>query len=230
MRYDGSMGTIEDILAKNRLKLEEGPDGLALSNGAMRVRADFGRMKPRLAPSNLKRELLVRAAKLNGGNDGPPTAADATAGLGDDALLLAAAGFEVTLLERNPVIAALLRDGLARAARDPALEAAAARMRLVEAESVEALPRLGFAPDVVLLDPMFPEKRKGAASKKKLQMLQLLEEPCADERALLDAAIAARPRKIVVKRPAKGPSLAGQAPSYTLRGKAIRYDVIALSR
>ena len=40
----------------------------------------------------------------------------------------------------------------------------------------------------------------------------------------MQAALTARPFKIVVKRPAKGPYLAGLKPSYSLDGKAIRYD------
>ena len=47
------------------------------------------------------------------------------------------------------------------------------------------------------------------------------------ERALLDAALAARPRKVVIKRPPKGPWLAGARPSHSIAGKAVRYDVIA---
>ncbi|HJB54572.1 MAG TPA: class I SAM-dependent methyltransferase [Candidatus Olsenella avistercoris] len=46
-------------------------------------------------------------------------------------------------------------------------------------------------------------------------------------RALLDAALAARPRKVVIKRPPKGPWLAGARPSHSIAGKAVRYDVIA---
>ena len=42
------------------------------------------------------------------------------------------------------------------------------------------------------------------------------------------AAIAAGPRKIVIKRPRKASPLGGKEPSYTLSGKKIRYDVIAL--
>ena len=238
------METCGEILARAGLELVEGAGGLALTDGTMAVRADFDRMKPRLKPANLSRELLVRAAKLKGagggadGSVGARTSAgggalravDATAGLGDDSLLLAAAGFDVVLFERNPIIAALLADALSRAARDPELAPIAARMRLVQGESTEALPHLGFNPDIVLLDPMFPGKRKGAAAKKKLQLLQKLERPCDDEAALLEAALAAGPRKVVVKRPAKGPQLAGRAPSYSLAGKAIRYDIIVPSR
>ena len=42
----------------------------------------------------------------------------------------------------------------------------------------------------------------------------------------MEAACAARPRKIVVKRPVKGPFLAEVKPSYQVVGKAVRYDVI----
>ena len=88
------------------------------------------------------------------------------------------------------------------------------------------LADLPFTPDVVLLDPMFPTREKSASVKKKAQFLQHLEAPCGDEAALLEAALAARPRKVVVKRPPKGPHLAGVRPTYSLEGKAVRYDVI----
>ena len=75
-------------------------------------------------------------------------------------------------------------------------------------------------------NPMFLAKHGSAATKKKLQLLQRLEGPAAQETALLDAALSVRPRKVVIKRPLRGPFLAGKKPSYTLRGKLIRYDVI----
>lgn len=78
---------------------------------------------------------------------------------------------------------------------------------------------------MVYLDPMFPERRRRAATNKKLQLFQRLERPCEDEEALMHAALAAHPRKLVVKRPLKGPHLAGLKPSSSLAGKVVRYDV-----
>ncbi len=213
------------------LRLELHDDGLTLTDGFMALRADLRDMLPRLKPANLSRELLVRAAKIKGVD--APTAVDATAGLGADALLLAAAGFTVTLFERDAVIAALLADALRRAEDDPELADTVARMRLVEGDSIEGLHRLaemGERPDVVYLDPMFPERTKSAAVKKKFQLLHHLERPCADPELLLEAARAVHPRKIVVKRPVKGPQLAGVKPSHTIAGKAVRYDCIVLPR
>ena len=200
-------------------------EGLALAGNGQLLRADLTHMLPRLRQDNLNRELLVRAAKLKRFT-GTPSAVDATAGFGEDALLLAAAGFSVTLFERDPVIAALLGDSLRRAASVPELSAVVSRMKLVEGDSIQALSRVDIQPDVVLLDPMFPARQKSALVKKKFQLLHFLEPPCSDEEALLQAAISARPRRIVIKRPVKGPFLCGKKPSFSLSGKAVRYDVL----
>lgn len=213
-----------DLTLPEGLELRRDERGLALVGDGMELRGDLSRMLPRLRPANLHRELLVRAARVRGVD--APTAVDATAGLGEDALLLAAAGFAVTLCERDAVIAALLRDALQRAAADTRLAETVARMTLVEGDAIATLGQLGTSPDLVFLDPMFPERRRHAATNKKLALFQRLERPCEDEEALMRAALAAHPRKVVVKRPLKGPHLAGVKPSSSLAGKVVRYDVV----
>lgn len=219
----GATGLLPDGLSLVR---REG--GLTLAGDGMELTADFSGMVPRIKQGRLQRELLVRAAKVKGVER--PVAVDATAGFGEDSLLLAAAGFEVHLYERNPVIAALLRDALERAAETPELAQAVSRMALVEGDSVEALAALPFRPDVVYLDPMFPARTKSAAVKKKFQLIHHLEQPCENPDELVRAALAARPRKVVIKRPPKGPYLADVKPSYALAGKAVRYDVLVPPR
>ncbi|MBQ6621309.1 MAG: class I SAM-dependent methyltransferase [Mogibacterium sp.] len=191
----------------------------------MELRADLTESLHRLRPDRLRGELLVRAARMK---DLPerPVAVDATAGFGEDSLLLAAAGYDVQLYELDPVIAALLRDALERAAAVPELAEAVGRMTLHEGDSIRALRELSEAPDLVYLDPMFPGRTKRALVKKKFQLLQQLERPCADEQELLSAAMAAGPRRIVIKRPLKGPYLAGVRPGFEIRGKTVRYDCI----
>lgn len=219
------------------LELTRMPEGLTLTDGAMELRADFGRMLPRLKQGRLQQELLVKAARAKGVER--PWAIDATAGFGEDSLLLAAAGFTVDLYEQDCVIAALLQDALDRAKDDLALADAVARMRLHAGEdSIAGLRQTAVlvdqgelaAPDVVYLDPMFPERTKSAAVKKKFQLLHHLEQPCADEQTLVEAAVAVHPCKVVIKRPVKGPLLAGVKPSYQLSGKAVRYDVLVPPR
>lgn len=202
--------------------------GLALVGDGMELRGDFSRMLPRLRQGRLQQELLVKAARIKGAE--APTAVDCTAGLGEDSLLLAAAGFAVTLFERDQTIAALLADALERAAADPRLAEAVGRMTLVAGNSITGLATLPEPPDVVYLDPMFPARTKSAAVKKKFQLLHHLEQPCEEEEALVAAALAAQPRKVVIKRPAKGALLAGMKPSYSVAGKAVRYDVLVPPR
>lgn len=216
------------------LYLKVSRDGLSLMRDGMELRPDFAEMLPRIKQGALQREMLVKAARVKGVE--APRAVDATAGLGEDSLLLAAAGFTVTLCEADPVIAALLEDALARASAHEVLGPIVERMHLVAGDSRIALERAGAStgaqPDVVYLDPMFPGRTKSAAVKKKFQLIHGLERPTEplDEESLLQAALAARPRKVVIKRPAKGPYLAGVKPSHAIAGKAVRYDCIVPPR
>lgn len=165
-------------------------------------RRDAGRQLP-----------LARAVGVKG--DARPSVLDATAGLGRDAFTLAALGCDVTGVERSPIIAALLRDGLERAA---------CRLRLVVGDAREFMAGLAedARPDVVYLDPMFPERRKSAAVKKELQYLQELLGP-DDAQALFAAALKCARQRVVVKRPVHAPELA--RPNHTLEGKTVRFDV-----
>ena len=205
------------------LRLDE--DGLSLCRDGLSVRADFTEMLPRLRQSNLEREMLVKAARIKNAS-GPVTLLDATAGLGEDSVIFAAAGFNVQMYESNPVVAALLEDALRRAAKVPELAETVSRMELHKCDSISAMRELKEHADVIYLDPMFPERTKSAAVKKKFQLLHSIERPCGNEEELLSAAISARPDKIVIKRPLKGPYLAGIKPSYSYEGKAVRYDCL----
>ena len=177
-------------LSPDRLHLQADEGGLSLVQGKLSVRGDFIHMIPRLRPSNLNREFLVKAGRMKGIER--PVAIDATAGLGEDSLLLAAAGFRVHLFEYNSVIAALLLDAMERARAVPELREPVSRMELHVGDSIEAMNRaedsIGGIPDLVLLDPMFPERQKSALVKKKFQLIHRLESPCMEEETLLKPA------------------------------------------
>ncbi|MCQ2426874.1 MAG: class I SAM-dependent methyltransferase [Clostridia bacterium] len=209
------------------LSLTDDGNGLTLTDGELALRGDFSPMLRRVRPANLGGETLIKAARFrNLPSSEGLTAVDATAGLGEDSFLLAAYGFRVTLFEYNAVIAALLEDALKRALADAALAPIAERMTLICGDSIEGLKKLEEAPDIVLLDPMFPGRKKSGLIKKKFQLLQKLEAPCGTEEELLQAAISAGPRRIIIKRPEKGPYLAGIKPSYSVDGSTVRYDCI----
>lgn len=199
--------------------------GLSLVGYGLRFQGDFEEMLRRISGGRLSHEMLVKIVKTKTED---PVAFDAAAGMGEDALLLAAAGYRVYLFEQDAVIAALLRDTLQRAKRNPALTEIVGRMQLCEGNSIELMPTIPEQPELIYLDPMFPARRKSGLINKKLQLIQKLEQPCAQEEELLDAAISTHPKKIVIKRPLHSGFLAGKKPGYTVKGKAIRYDVIVL--
>jgi 16S rRNA (guanine1516-N2)-methyltransferase len=211
------------------LKLQRDENGLALVGNGQTLRGDFTKMLPRIRRGNFQSELLVKASKIKG-LDGVTTVMDCTAGLGEDSILLAAAGFMVRMYERDSIIAALLRDSLQRAIEIPELKPIVEHMELYEEDSLKALSHLNEVPDVIYLDPMFPSRQKSALVKKKFQMLQQLEQPCEEGDKFLQAAIACKPRKIVVKRPLKGEFLGNRKPDYSINGKTIRYDCIVIPR
>lgn len=207
------------------LQLNKTESGLILTDGNLSMTGDFSKMLPRLKQSNLEHELIVKAARIKN-SDHQITIVDATAGMGEDSLLLAAAGYKVIMFEYDPIISALLKDSMERALINPQLSHIVSNMELHPGSSIDGLPSLSDSIDVVYLDPMFPERAKSGLIKKKFQLLQQLEKPCDDEIGLLKAAAMANPRKIIIKRPQKGPFLGGINPDYSYTGKAIRVDVL----
>ena len=190
-----------------------------------------------------------------------PLAIDATAGLGEDSFLLAAAGFEVMLIEHNPDIFALLENAIQKAQSDEDLNAIVGHMHPILADAVSVLEDLASSlntsglsssglecggahkdlnhkdakhkdeheayPSIIYLDPMFAAKTKTSAAKKKFQILHQLEQPCSSkaQHELFSSAAKLKPKKLIVKRHLKGALITDDIkPSYSLKGKAIRYD------
>ncbi len=172
-----------------------------------------------------KGQLLAKATGLKG--SASPTVIDATAGLGRDGFVLATLGCQLTLLERSPVAFALLRDGLRRAASDEAVAPIIARMTLLHTDAQDYLARLPASqrPDVILLDPMFPDRGKAALAKKEMQAFQSVVGDDNDASALLQAALQAAGKRVAVKRPRLGARLEGPQPALQLMGQSTRFDV-----
>lgn len=154
-----------------------------------------------------------------------PSVLDATAGLGRDAFVLATLGCAVTLIERQPLIAALLEDGLRRATGDEEVGAIVARMTLLKGNAIELMRKMDEALQVIYLDPMFPHRDKSALVKKEMRIFRPLVGDDPDAPALLEAALGLASHRVVVKRPRKAPPIEGAKPSYSLDGKSSRYDI-----
>ena len=194
------------------------------------VRAEFvsGKMGYRREHGGGNGQLIARAVGLQK-TRAPLHVLDATAGLGRDAFVLASLGCRVTLYERNPVIYALLADGLARAALNTACAPIVARMTLASGSSIAALQGAQEPQaDVIYLDPMFPHRDKSARVKKDMEIFRSVVGDDDEAQALLAAALAAARYRVVVKRPRKAPAVAGAEPTTRLEGKSSRYDIYAL--
>ena len=155
-----------------------------------------------------------------------PSILDATAGLGRDAFVLAQLGCQVTLVERHPVIAALLADGLQRGSLDADVGPIIGRMQLRSGNAIDLMNTWsGEPPQVIYLDPMFPHREKSSLVKKEMTLLRPLAGDDLDAPALLDAALALASHRVVVKRPRKAPGITAAKPGYVLEGKSSRFDI-----
>ncbi len=192
------------------------------------VKVDFlsGKFSHRLRTTGIKQELLAKAVGIK--TKQRPRVLDATAGLGRDGFLLASFGCVVTMIERHPIIALLLADGLSRAKMDASLSLVVKNnIEFYQVDAIEHMVGLEWykRPDVVYLDPMFPDQKSSAKAKKEMQLFRLAAGGHADTSALLNQALQCATTRVVVKRPLQGPSISGHDPSFQIKGASTRYDV-----
>jgi 16S rRNA (guanine1516-N2)-methyltransferase len=199
-------------------------------------------------------DLLIKAVGPARISNGGAKVYDLTAGFGQDSLLILENGAsEVCMVERDPIVAALLQDALRR--RNLQLQ--------IDAENGDDVDKSGIRkvlkklilktghgtdiakslspsdyPHVCYLDPMFPPRTKSSAVKKNMAVLHsLLGSQEADDAAttqqeteLLEAALLIAKTRVVVKRPINAPTLGDRKPSYDLRGSVNRWDVYITSQ
>jgi 16S rRNA (guanine1516-N2)-methyltransferase len=171
---------------------------------------------------------LARATGLKAGVR--PTIVDATAGLGIDAFILASLGCKVTMIERSPVIGALLADGLQRAASHPATKDIMSRLQLFIGNSHEIIASLPEQPATIYLDPMYPHRHTAALNKQEMRTIRSLVGDDQDAAALLETALTIASNRVVVKRPKGAPELSARRPSHIIEMKNSRFDVYLTNR
>ena len=189
-----------------------------------------GKALHRLQFGGGKGQAIAKAVGCKGGE--LPRVLDATAGLGGDAFVLASLGCKLTLLEQSPAAAALLENGLARAAGNSMTSNIVDRMTLHHVNAIHYLQKMNTDfPDVIYLDPMFPERKKSAAVKKGMRFFHdvIGVASSEDESALLAIAKKKASKRVVVKRPKHAGYLAGKKPSAQIIGKTTRYDLYVVS-
>jgi 16S rRNA (guanine1516-N2)-methyltransferase len=215
--------------AQGLLILAVRTDGLELRDHESRpgrgLRADFSWLaRPRGGRGGLNLSKNQPLAKAIGSKNN--RVFDATAGLGQDAALLAAMGWCVAAIERSPVLAVLLEDGLRAARENPVIrELLADRLTFHHGDARELLRSFDPKPEVVYIDPMFPPKRKASAlAKKSIRLVRQLVGDDPDAAQLLAVAREHALERVVVKRPDHAQPLADDV-TMSYGGKLVRYDV-----
>lgn len=221
---------VEDRLSK-AIVLEINSEDISLvytapkSPGPTMVDFVGGKMGYRSKNSGFKDQDIIKACGIKKGMR--PSILDATAGLGRDGFVLASTGCKVTLIERNPIIAILLEDGIRRAEDSPATQKIAANIDLHCSDSAQFISAINEEqrPDVIYLDPMYPHRTKSSLVKKEMRVLREVVGNDYDSEQLLQAALEKALKRVVVKRPKGAEYLADKRPSMSFDGKSTRFDV-----
>jgi 16S rRNA (guanine1516-N2)-methyltransferase len=156
---------------------------------------------------------------------------DCTAGWGRDAVSLAAAGCGVKLVERHPVVSALLQVLLMHAQMFPPVQEPSLVRRLqVNAGTADGMLETVTEADVLYADPLFPAKGRTSLASGHIELLRTLTgddmEPEPFAAALLEHASRLKAR-LVMKRSRRG-KLSDEAlrsPDYTVNQNAVAFDV-----
>lgn len=169
---------------------------------------------------SLKKELLGRA--MGSGRYGMKVL-DLSAGLAIDSIFLMQLGFQVTAVERNPLIFLALK----KAAQQLS---AGSQIQFVYSDALKFLKEDAGEFDVIYFDPMFPEKIKSALPKQEMVVFRNLVGADLDGDEVVAAAVH-KPgiKRVVVKRPLKAPTLY-KKPVSQIEGKLVRFDIYGVEK
>lgn len=164
-----------------------------------------------------------------------PSILDTTAGLAGDAFVLATLGCPVTLIERSPVIFSLIEDAVERASLSDRFQLFLKQgFHIINADAndyiVEQLASSAEAPDVIYIDPMYPDRKKSALVKKDMQILQRLHGKDDNTSELLDNALKFAKKRVVVKRPIYAETINNKVPNTCIKSKKTRYDIYTIEK
>jgi 16S rRNA (guanine1516-N2)-methyltransferase len=218
-------------ITTDKLELRKVEKNLKKSaKNSLSISVDFveGKTQHRRLHGGGKGQDIAKAVGLN--KISGPTVLDLTAGMGGDAFVLASLGANMTMIERNPIVHALLKDALDRAKLkdDSELQEILSRLSLSKQHATDYLEQLDEVeyPDVIYLDPMFPSRNKSAQVKKEMQFFHDIVGDDEDSESVLLLALAKANKRIVVKRPRLAEKLTKTVQAaFEITGKSTRYDV-----
>lgn len=171
-----------------------------------------------------KHEILYKVAGIK--KSYIPFILDLTAGFGNDAFMFAFLGCQVLMIERHPIVAALLQDGLDRAYNNKKIGYwLSKRLKFIATDSSLILEDLCFKPDIIYLDPMYPICKKNSLPKKNMQILRSLIGQDNDCESLLYISRKIAKNRIIVKRPIYGKPLSKEKINFFIKTRNHRFDI-----
>jgi 16S rRNA (guanine1516-N2)-methyltransferase len=186
-----------------------------------------GIYRKRLYEGLTYREPLARAVGLRAGET--KHILDGTAGLCRDAFVLAVLGAKLTLVDRSPIVYALIEDARRRGmAQGAYLSGILSRMPCVCADLLDYIqikPPALLEYDVIYLDPMFPEARKSALAKKEMQILQKICQNSRDLSVLLEASLEYTRERVVIKRSTDQKPICLKRLGFSITQRLVAFDV-----
>jgi 16S rRNA (guanine1516-N2)-methyltransferase len=164
-----------------------------------------------------------------------PSILDTTAGLAGDAFVLATLGCSITLVERSPIIFALIEDAVERASLSDSFEPILKQgFNIINRDANEYIKEQitanATSPDVIYIDPMYPHKKKSALVKKDMQILQRLHGEDDNAAQLLENALLYAKKRVVVKRPVQAETVSEKKPNTSIKSKKTRYDIYTIEK
>lgn len=188
-------------------------------------------------------QAIAKAVGLKSG--ATPSILDTTAGMAGDAFVLATLGCPVKMIERSPIIFTLIENAIERASLNETFSMFLQQgfsvinndsksyisNQLLHKDNLEKDTATNTEPpDVIYIDPMYPERKKSALVKKDMQVLQRLHGRDEDAEQLLELALQYAKKRVVVKRPIHAHSLNDRAPNTEIKSKKTRYDIYTISK
>lgn len=164
-----------------------------------------------------KNELVAKAL---GAAKGVRKVIDLSVGLGIDSVFLTQLGFQVSGVERSPVLFALLSEAFARTQQESLKS-----YQLYQADSYDFLKsqKGHIECDALFFDPMYPHKKKSALPKQEMVVFRDLVGHDEDAARVLTEALQWPVRRVVVKRPLSAEVLLPGV-AHSFEGKVVRYD------
>lgn len=164
-----------------------------------------------------KSELIAKAL---GAAKGCRKILDLSVGMGIDSVFLMQLGFQVTGVERSPILYALLKEAFARTTKEYLKS-----YQLHFGDSWQFLKDNKDTMDIdaIYFDPMYPHKKKSALPKQEMVVFRDLVGHDDDAAKVLELALQCPVRRVVVKRPMKAEDLL-PGKIHSFEGKVVRFD------